>query len=442
MDKKIFNSIKKDFGISIGDMRHIIKDFHSEMIKGLNGEKSSLKMIPTYVDRPTGNEKGSFIALDLGGTNFRVLGLELKGNGKMSTPRVKKYALHVKHMRGTKDELFDFISEAVKDFLISEKIKIEDTAALGFTFSFPVEQTGIASGRLLKWTKGFSAKGVVGEDVVELFNDALRKNGIGNVTVTALANDTVGTLATRSYEDPDCDVGIIIGTGTNACYPERMSNIRKWKDPQPKSNEMMINIEWGNFNKLHLTIYDKRLDGVSSNKGQQILEKMVSGMYLGEVARLVFDDLIKKRVLFNGVKVSPFRIKYGFKSEYMSIISGDRTRGLSKTARLLEGIGISGSTAEDRKLVRTVCDIVSTRAARISASAMAAVITKMDKDLSRRHTVALDGSVYEKHPGFARNMRIALDELFAGKSKRIRMVLAKDGSGKGAAVIAAVAASS
>jgi len=32
---------------------------------------------------------------------------------------------------------------------------------LGFTFSFPVRQTSIASGNLIKWTKGFSIEDAV-----------------------------------------------------------------------------------------------------------------------------------------------------------------------------------------------------------------------------------------------------------------------------------------
>ena len=35
---------------------------------------------------------------------------------------------------------------------------------LGFTFSFPLQQEGLAIGRLVKWTKGFNCEGVEGED--------------------------------------------------------------------------------------------------------------------------------------------------------------------------------------------------------------------------------------------------------------------------------------
>ena len=58
--------------------------FRREAIKGLEGAPSSMQMIPTFVTkRVTGDEKGDFYALDLGGTNFRVLRLSLEGGGKV-----------------------------------------------------------------------------------------------------------------------------------------------------------------------------------------------------------------------------------------------------------------------------------------------------------------------------------------------------------------------
>jgi hexokinase len=91
---------------------------------------------------------------------------------------------------------------------------------------FHVEQTNIAAGRLIAWTKGFTAKGVEGEDIIILLNEALRRKNIHGINVVALANDTVGTLVAKSYADPACDLGVILGTGTNACYLEKLSNIR------------------------------------------------------------------------------------------------------------------------------------------------------------------------------------------------------------------------
>ena len=44
---------------------------------------------------------------------------------------------------------------------------------LGFSFSFPCKQEGLASGRLTSWTKGFSCSGVVNEDVVKMLQAAI-----------------------------------------------------------------------------------------------------------------------------------------------------------------------------------------------------------------------------------------------------------------------------
>jgi len=59
---------------------------------------------------------------------------------------------------------------------------------LGFTFSFPVDQTAIDSGKLLTWTKGFNVKNVVGHDVVKLLQDAFDRKRM-NVKCVALVND-------------------------------------------------------------------------------------------------------------------------------------------------------------------------------------------------------------------------------------------------------------
>ncbi len=38
----------------------------------------------------------------------------------------------------------------------------------------------------------------------------------------ALLNDTVGVMAAGRYYDPATEIGMIIGTGTNACYVEKV----------------------------------------------------------------------------------------------------------------------------------------------------------------------------------------------------------------------------
>ena len=119
-------------------------------------------------------------------------------------------------------------------------------------------------------------------------------------------NDTVGTLIAHHYQDPSTFVGVIIGTGSNAAYVEKVDKIPKWKTHYNNlpvntgkifgeliislySGEMIVNIEWGAFDNekivLPCTEYDLTLDRATENPGTQIFEKMISGMYLGEIAR-------------------------------------------------------------------------------------------------------------------------------------------------------------
>ncbi|MEE9499777.1 MAG: hexokinase [Candidatus Omnitrophota bacterium] len=408
---KSFKLTEEIFNFPLGEIKKFIRDFHSEMKKGLSGGKSSLKMLPTYVKKPKGVEKGEFLALDLGGTNFRVLALRLRGKRRISVLGSKKFILKKKHITDTGRTLFDFIAGCIKNFMDEYKIDINGKHTIGFTFSFPMKKRRISSGILLRWTKGFKARGVEGKDVVKLLNESLKRKGLIHTKVVAIANDTVSTLVAKSYEDPDCDVGVILGTGTNACYPE---------------GGTVINIEWGNFNKIRLTPYDRKLNYLSQNPGEQILEKMISGMYLGELTRLVAKDLI-----------GPF-IPKTFKSEHASIIEADTSGNLSRANRLLEKLRVRDSTYTDRKLLKKICAVISTRAARLSAAAIASVVTKMDPHLSRKHTVAIDGSLYEKHHAFSRKIKAALKEIFGNKkAANIKLSLTKDASAKGGAIIAA-----
>lgn len=64
------------FTISLSGMREVSSRLTQDFEKGLlrEGKDVTVKMLVTYVHAlPDGTEKGDFLALDLGGSNFRVL---------------------------------------------------------------------------------------------------------------------------------------------------------------------------------------------------------------------------------------------------------------------------------------------------------------------------------------------------------------------------------
>ncbi len=55
----------------------------------------------------------------------------------------------------------------------NHNLDLSKTYPLGFTFSFPCHQSGLENAYLLRWTKGFNCANVVGENVVNLLQNAI-----------------------------------------------------------------------------------------------------------------------------------------------------------------------------------------------------------------------------------------------------------------------------
>jgi hexokinase len=65
------------------------------------------------------------------------------------------------------------------------------------------------------------------------------------VELTAIINDTTGTLIASAYVDPRTRLAVIFGTGCNAAYMEHISGIPKIKNLGLDNNaDMAINCEW------------------------------------------------------------------------------------------------------------------------------------------------------------------------------------------------------
>ncbi|XP_075389683.1 hexokinase HKDC1 isoform X7 [Tenrec ecaudatus] len=421
-----------------------VKDrMRTELEYGLKKEThpmATVKMLPTYVcGMPDGTEHGKFLALDLGGTNFRVLLVKFR-RGRSSVRMYNKiFAIPLEIMQGTGEELFDHIVQCIADFLDYMGLK-GAPLPLGFTFSFPCRQTRIDKGILVEWTKGFKATDCEGEDVVDLLREAIKRRNEFDLDIVALVNDTVGTMMTCAHEDPRCEIGLIAGTGSNVCYMEEMSNIEMVEENEGK---MCINTEWGGFGDNGCmddirTQYDKEVDEGSLNPGKQRYEKMTSGMYLGEIVRQILIDLTKQGLLFRGHISERLRTRGIFETKFLSQIESDRL-ALLQVRAILQQLGLD-STCDDSIVVKEVCGAVSRRAAQLCGAGLAAIVQKRREDQGLEHlkiTVGVDGTLYKLHPHFSRILQETVKELAPGCD--VTFMLSEDGSGKGAALITAVA---
>lgn len=406
-------------------------------------------MNPTWVmGFPDGDETGTFLALDMGGTNLRVceiILLEAKGEFDIIQ---SKYRMPEELKTGESEELWEYIADCVQQFIEYhhevEDLKKVDKIPLGFTFSFPATQDYIDHGILQRWTKGFDISGVEGKDVAPLFEAAIAKRNLP-IRLSALINDTTGTLIASAYTDDTMRIGCIFGTGCNAAYMENCGSVPKIASYNlPPEMPIAINCEYGAFDNEHVVLprtpYDVVIDNDSPRPGQQAFEKMIAGLYLGELFRLVLVDLHdnKSCKVFQGQDMSKLRRAYTLDSSFLSVIEEDPFENLSETGDLFRReLGIKTSKPE-LELCRRLAELVGTRAARLSACGVAAICKK--KDIETCH-VGADGSVFNKYPHFKARGAVALREILDWKKDEkdpISILAAEDGSGVGAALIAAL----
>ena len=254
------------------DRQAMIATFLSEMEKGLKGEPSSLRMIPTYVGVNGKIPQGAKAAvLDAGGTNFRsaVVSIPPTIEDKMNQP-----------MPGaksdvTEDEFYGAFAEELKRVAPKATVK-----KYGWCFSYNCDATPELDAKLNCWTKGIRAPMIVGQYVGK---ELLKRLGGGEI---AIVNDTVATLlaakATEGDKTYSSYLGFILGTGTNTAHVEKNRNIVKLQGLDP-SGSMIINAESGSFDKLAQSNFDKAMDQKTQDPGHNPLEKMIAGGYLGGV---------------------------------------------------------------------------------------------------------------------------------------------------------------
>ncbi|KAI3623365.1 HXK2 [Malassezia furfur] len=436
---------KKLFHVSDEQLRTITDRFVDVLREGLAKEKQT-PMLPTFVfGWPTGKEKGDYLSLDLGGTNLRVCLVQLKGEGKFEITQ-SKFRLTDEQKQEDGSKLFDFCAKCVKDFVEKHygSCALDEHLSLGFTFSYPIVQNAIDHGELIRWTKGFGNPNTEGHDCAAMLRESLKRHDVP-VKLSSIINDTTGTLIASNYVEPDTKIACIFGTGCNAAYMEHIREIPKIAHLHlPEDEDMAINCEYGAFDSFehkHLhdvrTKYDEYIDLHSNKPHEQAYEKMIAGLYLGEIFRLVLCDLVDEGVLFLGQETYKIEKPFSFDTAFLSLIETDPTDELLTVMGLFKFFFSLETEYNERKFFRELSCAIGTRSARLSACGIASIVQKMGY-LENGCTVGCDGSLYSKYPNFPDRLHQSLEAILGPKGRNIKTRQAEDGSGAGSAVIAAM----
>ncbi len=265
---------KHKFAASEIDIKSIADDFISEMNLGLEGKPGSLQMIPTYIGaegKITPNEP--VVAIDAGGTNFRAVKMYFDNDMQLVTENLQQRKMPAIDEELSNKEFFATLAAYLTSYVdVSDKI--------GFCFSYAVEIYPDKDGKLLEWSKEVKAPEVIGQMVGKNLLEAM---GTPNKKIV-LMNDTVSTLlagkAATAGREFDTYIGFILGTGTNACYIERIKTSRK-RQSQLKMKPRLSISKPGISTSCPAPMCIAFDNTTKKLPGRYTFEKMIAGGYFG-----------------------------------------------------------------------------------------------------------------------------------------------------------------
>ncbi|KAG6218416.1 hypothetical protein E4U34_004119 [Claviceps purpurea] len=314
------------------------------------------QFLPTPVSesilRPVAKySRGRHLAIDIGGTNLRVGFVDFSGSD--ANDAAPNGIEHVRHLRrqlekswpianqlknDNADSLFLWIGKCIAE-VVAEGCQCFNLARnaplpLGVTFSFPMEQTSLDRAMVTSMGKGFAMPpnvdlGVCLINAYDVHRQIDGTHSLPPVYVAAIANDSVSTLVSfifhydghgqyngrqDGHQDGHQDgvthrraaMGLILGTGSNATIPIKLSmlhptkrprNIQGLTDDKAHDVKIAVNTEWsinGTARPMRelgwMTTWDDELSARNEKPGFQPLEYMTAGRYLGELGRIMLLD--------------------------------------------------------------------------------------------------------------------------------------------------------
>ena len=410
------------------DLQKGLEEYLQEMRRGLAGEGGSLEMIPTYIELASSVPVGEpVIAVDAGGTNLRIALVRFDRDLKPVIENYRKVLMPGVERQVSRAEFFRAFAGHLREYLPA-------SSRLGFCFSFSMEQLPNKDGRVNNLGKEVKAPEVLGALVGENLAAALREAGHRRPMKIVIVNDTVTAMlagmavsAGRGYGGY---LGFILGTGTNTCYLEANRNITKARGLDPAGLQV-INTESGNYNRVPQGTVDRDFNAGTAYPEQHLLEKQVSGAYLGPVALATL-----QRAAREGIFSPPA-------AEGLQALRELGTQALHEylSAPALSthplGAAVQRGSREDRQILYHLLDRLSERAAKLAALTLSAAVLKSGagEDPCAPACAVVEGSVYWGLKGMRRKLDCYLKGfLEESHGRHLELVQVENASLLGAAI--------
>ncbi len=381
------------------NIAQLISAIDSEMTLGL-GEGSCLPMIPTYLSLSRDIQRDDKrILIDAGGTNFRSAVGYFDNKGVATIEQLSNT-----HMPGSLSPIdaegfFCEVADNIKHLL-------PNAGDIGFCFSYGVDMHKDIDGTVASMSKEVVVTGIEGMAVGA--NTVAKVHQIDGVVRRAVVlNDTVATLLGGYASNHDRQfasyIGYIYGTGLNLCYIEKTSNITKIDDYS--QDDMIINIEAADFDKMPLGDYDK-LAIANSIDSQHQLEKITSGKYLSEVMYLCMQGALAEQIFNSSATVEPFVLK-----DVSEFLTGEHNN-------IYDMLGNTSNRSIAKEMLRELID----RSAKLGAIFNSAIALRVCGDKSLPVAIVPEGSTFKKLTGYKANFVKYLDEILGSNHVKYELV--------------------
>ena len=273
-----------------------------------------------------------------------------------------------------------------------------------------------------------------------------------------MVNDSCATLLSSAYLDDSTSLALIFGTGMNAAVhlpvtalgPDKFgSRPHTW---HAEAEYVLVNTELSMFGKniLPATRWDEEINACNDIPDYQPFEYLISGRHMGELVRLILAEIAAETGFLGGSLPTSLSTPYSLCTETIATIEADDTPTLSKASSYLrEKYAFHPSpTPDDLRYIQTICRLVSRRATLYLATGIHALWKLqidhegLDPRESGHVSIACNGSVINKYPGFFRRCQECVDAMTEAEGfGRGRVVLepAFESAIRGAAVAVALA---
>ena len=357
------------------DLDACTKAIFKEMETGLKTKVETMPMIPTYLRGESDVPKNRKVAvIDAGGTNFRTALVSFTEDG----PLVEKLEKH--DMPGLKEpaDWSEFISHTAESLLPI----MNEAESVGFSFSYAAEITPEIDGRVIGITKQVDIRNAEGKLLGADLMAELMRLGVPEKKVIVI-NDTPATLlggtAMLKKSSYGGFIGLVVGTGANACCMVRKDRIEKLG--LTGSDKMMVNLESGYYCGFPQGDFDVEMDSHLPDTGCGTAEKMSSGRYVGEVCLYTLRAAAREGV---------------FTQKTADYILGLEVLETPEADDWGDGKLPKGIIGEDAVNIVYIVNEIFAVAARCVACTLCGILMLTGEGKDKPVCIAVDGSLYKK----------------------------------------------